>query len=41
MINKTYLNAIRTSDYSNSVSSCHVLTCLAPSKKSLFKTETP
>ena len=33
MINKTYLNAIRTSDYSNSVSSCHVLTCLAPSNK--------
>ena len=33
MINKTYLNAIRTYDYSNSVSSCHVLTCLAPSNK--------
>ena len=33
MINKTYLNATRTSDYSNSVSSCHVLTCLAPSNK--------
>ena len=25
MINKTYLHPIRTSDYSNSVSSCHVM----------------
>ena len=33
MINKTYLNAIRRFDYSNSISSCHALTCLAPSSK--------
>ena len=33
MINKTYLHPIRTSDYSNSVSSCHILTCSASSNK--------
>ena len=33
MINKTYLHPIRTSDYSNSISSCHVLTSYPPSNK--------
>ena len=33
MINKTYLHPIRTSDYSKSVSSCHLLTSHAPSNK--------
>ena len=33
MINKTYLHPVRTSDYSNIVSPCHVLTCPAPSNK--------
>ena len=33
MINKTYLHPIRTSDYSNSVSSCHALTSHSPSNK--------
>ena len=33
MINKTYLHPIRTSDYFSSVSSCHILTCPAPSNK--------
>ena len=33
MINKTYLYPIRTSDYSNSVSSCHVLTSPPPFNK--------
>ena len=32
-INKTYLHSIRTSDYSNSISSCHVLTSYPPSNK--------
>ena len=31
MIDNTYLHPIRTSDYSNSVSSCHVLTSHSPS----------
>ena len=33
MINKTYLHPVRTSNYSNIVSSCHILTCPAPSNK--------
>ena len=33
MINKTYLHPIRTSDYSKSVSSCHVLTSRPASNK--------
>ena len=33
MINKTYLHPIRTSDYSNSISSCHVLTSHSHSNK--------
>ena len=33
MINKTYLHPVRTSDYSNSISSCHVLTSHPPSNK--------
>ena len=33
MINKVYLHPTRTSDYSNSVSSCHVLTYPPPSNK--------
>ena len=33
MKNKTYLHPIRTFHYSNSVSSCHVLTCPHPSNK--------
>ena len=33
MINKTYLHPIRTSDYSNRLSSCHVLTSHLPSNK--------
>ena len=33
MINKTYLHPIRTSDYSKSVSSCHVFPCRPPSNK--------
>ena len=33
MINKTYLHPLRTSDYSKSVSSCHLLTSHAPSNK--------
>ena len=33
MINKTYLHPIRTSDYSKSVSSCHVLTSRLVSNK--------
>ena len=33
MINKTYLHPIRTSDYSNRLSSCHLLTSHLPSNK--------
>ena len=33
MINKVYLHPTRTSDFSNSVSSCHVLTYPPPSNK--------
>ena len=33
MINKTFLHPVRTSDYSNIVSSCHILTWPAPSNK--------
>ena len=33
MINKTYLHPIRTSDYSNSTSSCHLLRSHPPSNK--------
>ena len=33
MINKTYLHPIKASDYLNSVSLCHVLTCHPPSNK--------
>ena len=33
MTNKTYLHRIRTSDYSNSISSCHVLTSHPPPSK--------
>ena len=33
MINKIYLHPIKTSDYSNSVSSCHVLTSHPSSNK--------
>ena len=33
MINKTYLHPIITSDYFNSISSCHVLTSHPPSNK--------
>ena len=33
MVNKTYLHPIRTSDYSYSVSSCHILTSNPPSNK--------
>ena len=33
MINKTYLHLISTSDYSNSVLSCHALTYHPPSNK--------
>ena len=33
MINKTYLHPVRTSNYFNIVSSCHILTCPAPSNK--------
>ena len=33
MINKVYLHPTRTSDFSNSVSSCHVLTYPPPKKK--------
>ena len=33
MINKTYMHPVRTSDYSNIVSSCHILTCPAPSNE--------
>ena len=33
MINKTYLHLIRTSNYSNSASSCHVFTCPRRSNK--------
>ena len=33
MINKTYLHPVRTSDYSNSISSCHVFTSHPPSNK--------
>ena len=32
-INKTYQHSIRTSDYSSSISSCHVLTSHVPSNK--------
>ena len=33
MISKTYLHPVRTSDYSDTVSSCHILTCPASSNK--------
>ena len=32
-MNKTYLQPIKASDYFNSVSSCHVLTCPPPFNK--------
>ena len=42
MISKTYKHPIRTFDYSNSASSCQVLTCPPPPPltKIVFKTET-
>ena len=45
MINETNLHPIRTSNCSNSVSSCHVMAYGSafplPAKKFIFKTETP